>query len=66
MPEKVIQDVVYAAKAEGAGDDEEFSPGETIESDAGRLFTVAGGKVLGFSADSDDPALAAVSVSVCR
>ena len=36
MSDAVVQEIVYAAKAEGAGDDERFSPGETIEVDGRR------------------------------
>ena len=63
MPDTTIQQVVYAAKEAGAGDDMKFSPGEMIEVDASMLFTAAEGYSLSFGAMSDNMMAASASAS---
>ena len=59
-----IQEVIYAAKEAGMGDDMMFNPGEMIEIEsAGALFNAAEGVTVSYTAmsDNDDVAMASVS-----
>ena len=61
VSDEMIQEIVYAAKEKGAGDDMMFSPGEMIEIDASKLFMAADGYELSYSAMSDNMMGASVS-----
>ena len=61
VSDEMIQEVVYAAKEAGAGDDMMFSPGEMIEVDASMLFTAAEGYSLTYAAMSDNAMAASAS-----
>ena len=61
VSDEMIQEIVYAAKEMGAGDDMMFSPGEMIEIDASMLFMAAEGYELSYSAMSDNMMGASVS-----
>ena len=58
-----IQEVVYAAKEAGMGDDMMFNPGEMIEVTAAALFNAAEGITLSYTAMSDNEDVAMVSTS---
>ena len=63
VSDEIVQEIVYAAKEMGAGEDMKFSPGEMIEIDASMLFTVAEGYSLGHGAMSDNAMAASASAS---
>ena len=62
VSDEMIQEIVYAAKEMGAGDDMMFSPGEMIEIDASMLFMPADGYGLTYSAMADNDMAVDVSV----
>ena len=59
--QKEVEDAIYAAKADGAGDDETFTAGEMIEVMGNDVFGAAEGVTLSYAAESDMPGVATAS-----